>query len=332
MWVMLSGMLFGVGSAKAGGAAFSSNGKLIYTPDHDEKPDVDVLDIGAGTMITKHLKLAKGSQDITAMSVASDGRLWVLTESHLWLWDAISDEVALSETAPVGAKFVDVACDFGTGRVLITAAVEKPEPDESVGRVLFKLNAEKPAMSVFVRRIDWIECPVFLDDGTILFGCEGDLWHGEIELDDDGDKSRGILNAYRYAPLATRETYGGTPMQTGVKNLAVSMGKVYAHVRRMGGSGWGEIIRLDRPKRVEKGKNLDMVGGLKERLQLHQAALHSVEILEDNGGRSFLCNSPDENLVQFTGGAAVENGERKGDRRHYLITNDGKSKPLKAGR
>ena len=74
-------------------------------------------------------------------------------------------------------------------------------------------------MKVFVRRIEHVECPVFLvgRHAALRLRRRFVAWGDRCRHRRD-HKDMGMLNAYRYAPLATRETYGGTPMQTGVKH------------------------------------------------------------------------------------------------------------------
>ena len=139
---------------------------------------------------------------------------------------------------------------------------------------------------------------------------------GSLEADDNLESGpRFILAANRCAPLADRETYGGTPSQVGVSELAVSHGKVYAHVSRMGGSGWGDIIRLDLPKPVE--------GGLRQRYTQYQALLGSVEFLTENPTIAFLCQSPDGTKIVYSDG----NGP---NRTFYVVENNGDPKPVPA--
>ena len=106
---------------------------------------VDVLDIDAGTMTTKHLKSSsRVRRTFAAISVAPDGRLWVLTEDHLWLWNAKNGRgVNCPRLRHRSISFEDVACDFATGSVVITAEVEKPGPDEAAWRVFFKRQRQR---------------------------------------------------------------------------------------------------------------------------------------------------------------------------------------------
>jgi hypothetical protein len=159
-----------------------------------------------------------------------------------------------------------------------------------------------------------------------LFGSEGDLWHGLVEWDKDAEPGhpRGILSGYRLAPLATRETAEGTPSQVGVQRIAASRGQLYVEVSRMGGSGWGYLVRLQLPPAKEKGE-LNLLEQLPERLNLYNRVLNSVVMVDpDQGSGSFLCTSPNGEVVHFTGTRS-----ESGDRSHYLITKDGKKVQVK---
>ncbi len=334
-WMRSAGVLAltlpSLAGLRAADAAFSFDGKLIYCPEYGEKPVLEVLDIDAGKLSTVVPVLSEGSQEIQAVSTAAGKQIWLLTKDRLWLWDGSTNTAKLSGTAAAGSTFDDVACDVRTGSVLITTNNKADDLAVWPHGLLWKKEAAGPMLSVFVRRVARVEYPAFLGDGTFLFGCEGDLWHGQVEDDTDGEnKPRGVLNAYRYAPLATRETYVGTPMQTGVANIAVSKGKAYVHVRRMGGSGWGDIVRLNRPPVVAKGTQFKFFFNLKEHAQIYQKALASLEILAGGEGQSFMCGSADLNQVHFTGAMLVENGQPKGRRPHYVVENDKDVEPLKA--
>ena len=95
---------------------------------------------------------------MTARRTRSDrvaaSRIWLLTRDRLWLWNPATQAMTVSETAPEGVFFREVACHFPSGRVVIIARASKPDLAGHTGRLLYKRNSGDPAMPVFVRRID----------------------------------------------------------------------------------------------------------------------------------------------------------------------------------
>jgi hypothetical protein len=87
-------------------------------------------------------------------------------------------------------------------------------------------------------------------------------------------------------------------MQVGVRNVAYGGKKIYAHVRRLGDTGWGTILRMNSPESVDpneaSGDTLD------RRLTTYKNAIGSVEILKRSNHRGRLCASADGNRVFFT--------------------------------
>ena len=151
-----------------------------------------------------------------------------------------------------------------------------------------------------MRRITGMSGPVFDRDGDLFFGMEGDMWQGKLVRDDDGDYHGLNLEGHRCAPLATLETQNTSPDEMGVHRIAPATGWVYAHIYRMGGSGWGTIVRL----KVEKSSNSGE--DLAERLKVYGDAIRSVEILADNNHSSFLCASHDGSHVFYTEGGDLD--------------------------
>jgi hypothetical protein len=94
----------------------------------------------------------------------------------------------------------------------------------------------------------------------------------------------------------------------GVQTIAPAGEWLYVHIYRMGGSGFGNVIRLKVAGTANTGEDLA------ERLKVYGDAINSVQILEDNGMDSFLCASSDGKRVFYTEGndldsaILVENG------------------------
>jgi hypothetical protein len=175
----------------------------------------------------------------------------------------------------------------------------------------------------------------FSSDGELFFGGDGDLWQGSIALDQAQDGSSEIhpeLDAVRSAPLATLETANGTPTQMGVSTIAIAKEMLYVHLSRLGGTGWGIIVRLRKPEKegeVRANPNLpldqEVENDLAQRLKLYGRETASVEILGRNGSLSYLCASPDGNRVFFTTNTALTPPDREQvrEKKVYLIEDNG---------
>jgi hypothetical protein len=317
-----------VGQVIAGGAAFSPDGRTVYLNASDQPGELEVLHLSdeRSQQLTFHrFQQASHPKEIKSIASAANGRLLLLDSEALWTWTPASDDLQRLRNCPAGMKFNGIACHPKSGRILITVFLDKPEDSDHDTRLLFADTPEAPLLTVRVRRLDRICCPVFLSDGSILFGAEGDLWQGTVDVqNENGEAPRPVLSATRYAPLADRETYDGTPMQTGVHDIAVSAHKVYVHVSRMGGSGWGDVLRLNLPG-TDTEKKGDKDTGILRRYKEYREALASAEWLEENPSCAFLCNSADGKQVIFTNGCGP-------NRRHYLVTDDGDHEPLSVKR
>lgn len=111
-------------------------------------------------------------------------------------------------------------------------------------------------------------------------------------------------------------------MQTGVSQIAASRDMIYVHVSRMGGSGWGNLVRLQRPARLEKNA-LNPHWGLQDRLNVYATAIRSVQILDpDCSADPFLCESADGTLIH------VRRFYGQGKERHFIVTRDGPLEPV----
>lgn len=166
---------------------------------------------------------------------------------------------------------------------------------------------------------------VFDGDGTCYFEHANDLWHAEIKID---GAATAEMAAYRYAPLAMLQTNSGTPSSMGVESIVVAGPWLYVHLYRIGGSGWGRIIRLAKPERDRKPgshPSLGQLDGLERRLTIYKEALESVEVLATTTGPAGLAASADGKLVHFV----AELDDRHG---HWLVREHGQPEFLPVGK
>lgn len=279
-------------------AAFSKDGKTVYccrddglVAVHLEPYSEEPVDL-AGLI---------GPGEINAVTLrTTDGALLIGTKTTVWAFDPEKRTAEkLFENPEAKSQVDDLAFDPVSEGVLLTLWSYESMPEHWAW---WLAKGDKTPKPLFVRRIETIKGPVFSPKGELFFGTEGDIWRGGIEHDSyDAETNRGgTLVAVRYAPVGVRETYQGTPMQIGAREIAWAGKKLVAHVARMGGSGWGKMVRLDVPLPTDPSPGQAVVEELKQRLQTYQRALASVEVLDDNPARCNLCSSMDGRRVFYT--------------------------------
>lgn len=317
-------VLFAAGAGEAGEAVFSQDGSRVYLIDPGEVPDrLRVLDLAAGRSREVTVPGA-GGEPVIQVDRSNAGYLLCLTESACLAWDVAKGSSVRVCGAPEGGRFVELAYDRSSG--LIAWVVRFEEAD---GSGLWELwvqpkGADAPARTA-VRRVRAIEGIAFDDEGNLFFGADGDLWLGRLREIGPGpdEKPGGSLSAFRFAPLATRETANATPSQIGVSTVGVAGPWLYVHVARMGGSGWGTVVRLAKPEAPrDAGGEPEMPLGLLERLAVYQAALRSVVDLGENGSLAYLAATADGRLVHFKA------SRMGGESRHWLVRDHGEPEPL----
>lgn len=266
-------------------AVFSNGGGSVFLTGGGS--EARIVEVGLKTGERTEIALEGASGRINGVAVSNSGNVLCVAEKGLWAYDPEKRKTVKVCDAPSGTTFRDVAYDPSGRSVLLTGVAKDG------GEVWLRKAGAKDPVRVFCRRVRFVEGPVFDRRGNLLFCTEGDVWIGRIILEDDPD-SPPTLAAYRYAPVATRETNLGTPSQTGARALAVTDRYIYAHVARMGGSGWGDVVRLKNP--ISAGASGDifpMYEGLEDRLRLYREALSFVQILGENGGLAYLGQSND---------------------------------------
>jgi hypothetical protein len=82
----------------------------------------------------------------------------------------------------------------------------------------------------------------------------------------------------------------------GVTEVAVTGSYVYVAMSRIGGSGWGAIVRLKKPAPLPENGSAHF----KDRLDLYTRLLETAEVLsETSGGKCWLCSSADGQRVFY---------------------------------
>ncbi len=273
------------------------------------------------------VKVSMGKDDlIVGLALAGTEELYLATKTALWRWKSGTAKAKWVEAAPDKVALTDVACHIQTGAVLVSTR-QKNASDyyykDDTG-FYFKRSRSTPLTYVGIRYPpgSTLKCPVFLPGGSFLFSADGDLWHGLIvsstETEASAEKwTRGDLVAYRYAPMAQRETDNVTPPEAGIAGIAVSRNKAYVHFARMFGSGWGNVQRLKLP--VQKQGVWQFNNTAKDTVR----TLGSLEEVKEftKGGWVYLCGSPDGRQIYYGDGYGS-------NRTDCVIEDDGRVLPV----
>src|SRR5437016_3256071 len=101
-------------------------------------------------------------------------------------------------------------------------------------------------------------------------------------------------------------------------------------MRRMGGSGWGEIISVRWPGEAKFDKvngKPSIEGGVEAYVEMFKSVVTTFRVHGPNLGASYLCGSPDGRKVFFAT-RHEEDGRNTRDLRFYLGDDAGQVHPL----
>lgn len=302
----------------ASDGVFSKDATRVYVIDWSgdyEHPEPKLVEIDLAKKTRAPLNLVEqiGPGQIEDMTAVPDGKIALLTKSQIWLFDPAKRACVKFFDVPEGGEFIEFACNPVDGSFFVDYKRSKPKEDEDSWAAIWLSADGKSTVDVGMRRITGMSGPVFDAAGNFYFGMYGDMWQGKLVAGDDPDNKSVDIEAHRCAPLATLETQNTTPDQMGVGSIAPAATWIYAHIRRMGGSGWGRIVRLKVEKTSNSGEDLE------GRLKAYADAIRSVQILVENGSSSSLCASRDGKRVFYTEGndldtATLVNGDAKPQR------------------
>lgn len=301
--------------ACAGHGVFSQDGERVYYMQWSDAMKGKLLEIDVMKETVSELDLREfvKADQIRGICRSKDGNLLVATESGAWACDTAKKTARKLCAAPEGKRFADIVYDPKLRGILLPTW----EDNDKESAVFLEDGAKEP-ISVGMRRVWRFQGMDFLADGTSFFGTDGDLWMGNFTLEKDRSGGRVITEGIRCAPLATRETALGTSDETGVQEVAIAGKKVYVHLKRLGGTGHGEIVRVAMPEfpRAEWYDN-------EKRLKLYAAECASAEFLGKSAIAARLCASPDGRRVFFYGGITDPHA-----RKCFLIEDGGAPKEL----
>ena len=318
--LFLASLLAAVNSS-AGEATFSRTGKAVYLL--GQETPLNRLDLDTGKLVDITVPGLPDAEGIRSLAISNAGFILCLSKSAVYAWDDVTGKDAVVVCrAPENLEFLDLAYNPSDSSIAVTTRLEPTEPGARPEWGLHVKSKDGDRLvRVRCRRILAISNLAFDREGALHFSSEGDLWAGKIARPGDSP----YLKAFRHTPLATRETNEGTGDQMGADPVAVTDTMIYAHVRRMGGSGWGHVIRLRKaPLPEPEANDFKMPFELDDRLAIYRDQLATVEILGENGTRSYLCVSPDRKTVYFRARRDAP-GEPGG---HWLIRDGGEPEAL----
>ncbi|HSI84905.1 MAG: hypothetical protein ACAI35_22790 [Candidatus Methylacidiphilales bacterium] len=307
IWLMLSAFLMMMSmlalplNARAGGGrcVLSQDGSTLYLnvvgSGPDGKPEFWAVELPSCKHKALEMSWMGPERDIVSLAGYKEGRILIAKEKALYAFDP-SKGIAHKFVVPKDSTISEVAYD-AQNDVIVLATGETAWVLPKGEDVFSELN---------VRRVRWLEGMAFAGNGNLLFSNNGDIWHGKIESDTDEENGKKVtrysLLGYRYAPLATLETANATPAQEGARCLAFFGDSVYAEINRLGGSGWGTLVRLAPPE-LGKPRGPDQVletyQSVAERLAVAKKALAGTTVLGGSGGRFFLSVSGDGSTLFY---------------------------------
>ncbi|MBS0660836.1 MAG: hypothetical protein JSR82_21670 [Verrucomicrobia bacterium] len=237
--------LFGSGIGEAGEAAWNDAGTEFAVVTGEQG-----LAIGAGPGRTREVKLPAelAGRVLAVGATKADG--WIaLTSDALWRKSPAAAAFERWVEAGPDLAWQDLAVDPASGNVLLTGEVGR-ESGEKLHALRLYVRKLGRVQRVFSRRVGELDGPSFAPDGTLCFGARGDLWQGRLVAPEAASDEEGAwsLEAARWVPLAYLETANATPSSYGVRATAVTAAMAYVHLYRLGGSGFGWVVRLPRAK------------------------------------------------------------------------------------
>lgn len=279
--------------AECAPAAFSDDGNHVYLLG-SALPHGSVLDINLTDFTAKKLSLGV-TAEVRAVANAPQAILFV-TEKSLYRLPLPSGEAGKICDAPAGCLLDDVACNRAQHGILLSA---RTKDFRDWPAFYLKEQSRTPA-PIVTRRVNALASAVFDRDGHLFFVSNGDIWEGSVEPPSEFS-DRSSVEASRFAPVALLETANTTPNSTGAHELAVAGRTIYTHMRRMGGSGWGEVISVRWPEepKTDTGNTPSVESGVKANIEEFKSALGALRVYGDNSRASYLCASPDGRKVFF---------------------------------
>ncbi len=306
-------------------AVFSQDGTTIFVAHRSGSGpgQLHVISLKASEMTA--IRVPKVQGQIRKVARTKDGIILCMTSVAAYTWNPETGEVERISDAGGARQFLDMICHPVTGVVVFQMERSGRGPYSIQSRGARKVPEKTTMTRLAAKGIPHgteFRGMGFDPKGSFFFGCDGDLWHGDFR---NVNSFGGELYSYRYAPLAGRvSSGGGNPAQMGLKSIVAAGPWLYIHHYRMGGTGWGEIIRIAKPERkISTDGKPDYPGpGFEESVGVYKRALGSATVVGKNDDSSpCIAASPDGKLVYFR-------AEAEGEMAHWLVRDNGAPKRL----
>lgn len=302
-------------------AVFSADGDKIFIAPRSAvgSPRLQVVSLRAGEETA--VDIPGMTEPIRKVSRTTDGSILCMTAGAVFAWKPDTGKAERVSDAGEAGQFLDIICHPVTGALVFQVARGGRQPywTQSWGP---RKAPERTTLKILPARgiphgIEF-RGMAFDSEGSFFFGCDGDLWHGDFR--DVAYPLGGNLFSYRYAPLAGRGSVGGgVAAEMGVRSIIVAGPWLYIYRYRIGGTGWGEVIRIAKPLvRTDPDGTPDYPGpGFSETTVVYKRALGSATVLGKND-HSFPCiaASLDGNLVYFR-------ADNDGKMAHWIVRKHG---------
>ncbi|MBS0660978.1 MAG: hypothetical protein JSR82_22380 [Verrucomicrobia bacterium] len=302
-------------------AIFSADAQEVFVNVTGSADALKAITVATKADRVVDLRPIVGEARIQALARARNGQLLVLTPEALF---ATTSGARGQKIAGFPARFVaaEVACHEASGDIVVAGAFVRADDRSKVERdALLLLRRDEPTpIVVATEGLTRLNAPCFERDGTLYFAGDDDLWVGRVQRQSVEGKPGAVLQAYRYAPLATPSVSESTGGRV-VSAIALLGDKVCVELA----SGQDNaLVRLPKAKlaRARDGALADYVAAPKQRFALHARQLAAAEIVTALGRPGYLASTPDEGTIHLqTAGP--------GQRRSLLLsTKDAKPREL----
>ena len=231
-------------------AFFSKDGRTVTMALGDRGYGLMQVDIATGKTTPAPLPAELKDAEINSVAAGSEGEVLFLAKNGVWVWTpgAATPVKHVCATAPVvNPTDLFVATVPGTPLTDCLFISGNETADATSNGTFYgrKPGGKHPFLSIFCRRVGDATGGVFSNDGRLFFVCNGDVWEGGIQPDDDtGTERLGTLVGARIAPLAIMNTDEANAGSMWVQKVAPAGKWIYAELR---GHNMAAIMRVPMP-------------------------------------------------------------------------------------
>lgn len=322
--IIAAAMAAAFSSCFAADATFSKDCRHVYLVVAKSGEKLADIDLAAKSwrLTETDLPTVKG------VTLTNAGLILCACAHSIWSFDPSTGKCAKVCDAPQGVTLKDIAYDPRTEVILTVGDPGDKDTYDAGGEpsAYGLVKGCKELAKVWIRYGAQVGHPVFTADGTLFFESMGDLWMGFVSDENADVNDPGLgLEAYRCAPLASLIETNADDSSTGINDLAISSGFIYARYVRMGGSGWGDTLRFLRPQPLPGSHNSNLPDSGDPDWKGLARRFASVEYVNQLPFK-FLCASRDGSLVFYA--VPYHYREHVDQDEVFLVKHDGKPIPI----